>query len=357
MTGRRLQGRFAACCYCAVACAAGAAWACDVPVHLWALERWAPDPYPVFVFHEGDLSPVQQAALDRLKEGAAGANIAVRTVDLNAALDEPTRAVWEAQVDAEPPWMVVRHPMGVPLSVSIWSGPLDEAAVVAVVDSPKRREVARELVKGDAVAWVLLDGDDAAARIVTDTTEELRRNPPPPTPTPGMPASARVFPVPRFPIIHVKRNDPGEDVFIAMLLGVEPDLKGYAEPMAFPVFGRGRALYALVGPGINPKTVRGACTFLLGACSCQVKEQNPGMDLLLAVDWNAYIGDPQEIAKASLPPLPGVLQKEALAAPPAAPPAASPMLRNLLVALVLGGLAVAGTSVALWRQRSAKFHG
>ena len=29
--------------------------------------------------------------------------------------------------------------------------------------------------------------------------------------------------------------------------------------------------------------------FLSGACSCQVKEQNPGFDLLLSADWNAEL--------------------------------------------------------------------
>ncbi|MFT5104551.1 MAG: hypothetical protein ACI9UA_000166, partial [Pseudoalteromonas tetraodonis] len=27
------------------------------------------------------------------------------------------------------------------------------------------------------------------------------------------------------------------------------------------------------------------CFFLTGACSCQVKAQNPGWDLLLSADW------------------------------------------------------------------------
>ena len=49
-----------------------------------------------------------------------------------------------------------------------------------------------------------------------------------------------------------------------------------------PVFGQGRALYALVGDGIKHETIDRAATFLIGKCSCEVREQNPGFDLLLA---------------------------------------------------------------------------
>ena len=44
-------------------------------------------------------------------------------------------------------------------------------------------------------------------------------------------------------------------VLLQMLLNTEDDLKTMKEPMAIPVFGRGRALYALVGKGINEETI------------------------------------------------------------------------------------------------------
>ena len=71
-----------------------------------------------------------------------------------------------------------------------------------------------------------------------------------------------------------------------MLLGSEPDLAGSKGPMAFPVFGRGRVLYALVGAGITVDTVRRAGAFIGGECSCTIKHGNPGTDLLLVADWS-----------------------------------------------------------------------
>ena len=44
---------------------------------------------------------------------------------------------------------------------------------------------------------------------------------------------------------------------------------------------RGVVLHALVGRGITPENIEDAHTFITGACSCVVKEQNPGFDLLL----------------------------------------------------------------------------
>ena len=58
------------------------------------------------------------------------------------------------------------------------------------------------------------------------------------------------------------------------------------QPMAFPIFGRGRALYALVGKGINNDTIDAAGADLTGPCTCTIKEQNPGIDMMgVRLNW------------------------------------------------------------------------
>ena len=87
------------------------------------------------------------------------------------------------------------------------------------------------------------------------------------------------------------------------LLSSEPDLHGRDEPMAFPVFGRGRVLYALVGAGVNADNVRHALDFLVGGCSCTIKRENPGVDLLLTADWSVITPTtPEETAAAPTSP-------------------------------------------------------
>ena len=78
-------------------------------------------------------------------------------------------------------------------------------------------------------------------------------------------------------------------MFREILLSSEDDLKDFDEPIAFAVFGRGRAMPALVGKGINNAMIDDACTFLSGPCSCQVKRQNPGFDILTSVNWDELL--------------------------------------------------------------------
>jgi hypothetical protein len=52
------------------------------------------------------------------------------------------------------------------------------------------------------------------------------------------------------------------------------------------VFGRGRALCSLYGNDLKgPAELRRSLDFLCRACSCQAKELNPGIDLMIAGDW------------------------------------------------------------------------
>ena len=93
---------------------------------------------------------------------------------------------------------------------------------------------------------------------------------------------------------------------ISILINSEPDLFDYMSyPMAFPVYGRGRALYALVGAGINEWNINEACAFITGACSCEVKALNPGVDLLMMVDWEAGF-ELRWAVNFTMPPLVGL---------------------------------------------------
>jgi len=72
------------------------------------------------------------------------------------------------------------------------------------------------------------------------------------------------------------------------------------------VFGKGRVLLPLVGKGINEENTLGDCSYLCGPCSCQVKNQNPGTDLLVKADWWTSLEGSSVIVEKELPPLSGV---------------------------------------------------
>jgi hypothetical protein len=103
-----------------------------------------------------------------------------------------------------------------------------------------------------------------------------------------------------FSVLRAPRNDPAEALFVKTLLHGEAQTN--AGPVVFPIFGRGRALAALSGQQLTAKVIRDAANFLCGACSCEVKELNPGKDLLLAANWNSiFTAAPEPTAALSAP--------------------------------------------------------
>jgi hypothetical protein len=125
-----------------------------------------------------------------------------------------------------------------------------------------------------------------------------------------------------FQILTLSPDDPAEHLFIDMLLKSEPDLYEHTdEPMVFPVFGRGRALGCLFGEYITGKNIQEASAFLSGACSCEVKKLNPGIDLLVAAPWDMVVIN-SFVQDAPLPELTGVMPvKTVLEKPTTATPA------------------------------------
>ncbi len=284
-------------------------WACNTPVFRYALENWRPDPYRVAVIHRGPLSAEQRALLERLEppNGASTANIAVELIDVEAEIPDVWKPLVTDDVKQHLPAILLAYPGDQSHRQVIWSGELTADSVDRLLDSPARREIARRLIEGDAIVWVFVAGgkkdrDDALYETLTRRLKELAGKLKLPEPDETDPATALVLGTPdelklAFSAIRLNRDDPAEEVFLAMLLHSEPDLLGDPEirdePMAFPVFGRGRMLWARIGDGISAEPefspVDEACRYLVGACSCQVKADNPGIDLLMNVDWDRYI--------------------------------------------------------------------
>ena len=291
---------------------------CSVPVFRYALERWVPDAYSVVIFHQGPLTPEQQAQVDRMDPEkmppGESVNLNVMNVDLADAPEEVALKLWEQQGTDTLPWMMVSYPWTNLTHDSIWAGGLTETAVDQVVDSPVRREVARRLLKGESAVWVFLESgdsakDEAAFERLSSRLEHMTETLELPVLNPddiekGLISIDESELAISFSTLRLSRNDPAEAFFVPMLLGTEEDLHDFDEPIVFPIFGRGRALYALIGDGIADQVIDEACAFLTGACSCEVKEQNPGMDLAMSVDWDRLVTTHDDIDR-ELPPLSG----------------------------------------------------
>jgi len=321
----------------ALAMLAPAAQACSVPVFRWALERWPADDYVVVAPKAETSAHIER----RLKELGARANLAFRVEDVP---------------DAGPSFDLL-YPEGVHLEKPLWSAPLAELDSDALVDSPARRELARRILAGHSAVWLFVPSGDAAkddaaaallAQRIADANQTLRLPDMADDPVlegPDAPdvSGLRV----EFSMLTVRRDDPAEAVLARMLLGSEPDLADYAEPLAFPVFGRGRVLHALVGGGINADTIMKACAFIVGRCACEIKAENPGVDLLMAVDWERGIGDNALVGAVEPPPLAGTM----LPAGAGPGPVSGGLLRNAGLAAGAAALLVAAASMTLLRRR------
>lgn len=281
---------------------AGVVTACQVPVFRYALERWEPSFYPLqLILPSRPLSPVEQTALDQLHRTARISNLRLAEPSPAPATDAPVTApVWRLyHPNAQ------RNPQVTPIA----SGPLTSADLATLLDSPLRQELRKRLLTGESAVWLLLESGDPAKDQTAFTTLEA-----------GLAAATQQIELPdgvitqaqasqatnpklkesadilysdlplevRLSTVRLSRSSPDEKALLAMLLNVEPDLGDFTDqPMVFAIFGRGRALEPLIGAGISQANIIEAASYLCGACSCEIKEQNPGMDLLLTADWSA----------------------------------------------------------------------
>lgn len=293
--------------------------ACSIPVFRYALENWRPDPYTAYVLHRGSLTAEQQRSIESLQAtnsaGMTSGNIIVRTLDITVEPEDVVKPLQREMTHDTYPWLIVQTPARRGRPDTVVSANLREVNVNQLMDSPARSEIRSRLLKGDSVVWVYLESgrqgeDDARFEMLTTELARLESELKLPEieeedlkDLAASPESLRV----QLSAVRLSRDDEQEAVLCDMLLRVEPDLldpEYEGKPMAFPIFGRGRALYALVGEGLKPDLIKEACEFLTGACQCTVKAENPGVDLLMLAEWDKYI-EPTEAAGASLPPLAG----------------------------------------------------
>jgi len=268
--------------------------ACDDPVYRYALERWRPDDF---------LLVVPASAQEPLRQEIAA--LASRRPRANVAVLDPAEAERIGR-RADPDRMVLLAPPDKwrpGKFEEVWSGPPTAASLARLADSPARQELARRLISGEAIVWIVVDRGEADVAdglqklgpLITEfiqdvvAMDESRKDEPSPDEpdAPALkPSDKAVFWPPRMSVLRVRADDPQEQVFTALLMASsEP---GVAESSAiFPVFGRGRTLGGIRLAELDAADFRSACDFLTGACSCEVKEMSPGTDLLLAADWNA----------------------------------------------------------------------
>jgi hypothetical protein len=279
---------------------ASVAHACDVPVFRYALERWHSDPFQLVVFHQGQMDGALEAELKKLEADPnpdsrkVTPNWQIVRIDTTKEVPKLWQAVWQPLQKQSLPVAALCAPEWRMGEEPLWSGALTTEVLHELAHSPKREEVAKLLLAGKAVIWLVIESgkeakDQALMELLKTESETLTNTIPVPrnlvrdgiNVLTDLPIEAN------FTIVFVRANDPQEQMLLRLLTNGEP----VTEPLVYPIFGRGRALAQFKGGNLNKGLLEETARFLCGACSCQVKAQNPGFDMLMTVRWEDIFGD------------------------------------------------------------------
>lgn len=264
-----------------LAALAASAVACTIPVFRYALDRWPADPFrlvvPAAVAKQPDIAKLLVPLI-----GNPPANIKIETAK-NASLKDAQLLF--STFDAPP----------------LWSGPVTAASLQKLLESPARADLIKRILAGESVVWVFADNgtpeDKAGFDRISKRLRYLQQVVALPPQDPNDPDSQLGNGPPlklELTAVRVSMKDEAEKLFCAMLAGskcAEALAKG--EPFAAPVFGRGRVLGSFPLKDLDDAALEDITMFLTGRCSCRVKNQSPGWDVLLKVDWDSALENAQ----------------------------------------------------------------
>jgi hypothetical protein len=331
--------------------------ACNVPVFRYALLHWEPAVFTALVVHRGALSAEQQETVASLRKSG----LAVVGLDRDAPVAPAAAAEAIAAVLPESalPRLLLLRAAETGGAERVWDAPLSPpAATWLAAGAPAHAEIARRILGGDSAVWVVLGGSNAAAneaamelvqRAVVRGRREARL-----PPRDAAAETEEILLPTRIPLrldfstLAVPPDAPGCALLRGQIARLAPSGLPASDPVVVPVFGRGRALCALGGVTLTEDRVVEACRTLAGACSCEVKAQNPGTDIFLPVDWrSAIFGSARQVAAMPLS-VPAARPDGARTAA-TAEAAAAPARPGLRHRLILGGLiGVATLAAATW---------
>lgn len=270
--------------------------ACSIPVFRYALERWSPDLFEVSVFYRGTLNAADTKRLNQLEDRAIhnGGNVNLEVVrcDLDERVPADLLALWNSLKDAPLPTVIVRTPRKATGQSIVWQGRLSDPFLDDLATSPARRDVTQRLLQGDAVVWLLVRGTDQAQaarakQMLESALENLAEQIELPAGV-GRPGSELRAKIPlhlKFSIVEVSANSRTEQTLVKLLRGGSAKPTLASDSYLAPVFGRGRVLEVLSARETDTESISDLTRYLCGACSCQVKQQNPGFDLLCDLNW------------------------------------------------------------------------
>jgi hypothetical protein len=225
--------------------------ACTTRVSEWVLINALPNQYSLVYFHSGHVAEAIAKQNKVISEDIKTANIRFRTV---------------VREDIKTPYY------GLYYENRLFTRYDNPSQLNNLTSSPLREKVASELMAGKLCVMVYLRTDNKEK---DDKGLQALKNA-----IAGSPFGSII------PIVEISRNNKEEIHFASLLLSVEDDLKSIQEPMLFGVFGRFKALEPLLGKGITEENITLMIDFLTAECSCLIKDDLPGTDILFTNIWD-----------------------------------------------------------------------
>lgn len=358
----------------------GVLHACQVPVFRYALERWESDKYQLFLVSPEQLTDNERTIVDDFKKSLPDTNLVFTEINLGALSEADLWKLPDIDTSITTPQLFLFSPEKHNKTSPIVVKPLSEKSLHAIIDSPARRQIVGSLVEGQSCVWLVVhNGQPAEANKLQHTLDQHLKSTAASIELPEgiigteqrsqITQSTDLEDVLRssipLKISFVSQvldiQDAAESSFVATLLeGIPATIQQLDEPLIFPIFGRGRKISPITASELSLENVRNGSLYLCGACSCQVKEQNPGTDLLISEDWPAHLTDGLAVIEKELPPLTGAAeltpQKDKIKQPLKAtnddthPVATSPNYWFIGIATLLLSLLAASTFVILRKK-------
>lgn len=225
--------------------------ACTTRVSEWVLLNALPEQYFLIYFHNTPISETIRKQNLLVSEEIKTANIQFKTINRKDI--------------KEPYW-------GLYYEDRLFSKFNNPSEFRNLITSPLREKIAAELLAGKLSVIIYLktenkEKDDKGLLTLKKALDSS--------------SFGRIITV-----VELSRKSKEELHFVSMLLNVEDDLKGIQEPMVFGVFGRFKALEPLLGKGITEENIGLMIDFLTAECSCLIKDDLPGTDILFTDKWD-----------------------------------------------------------------------
>jgi hypothetical protein len=272
-----------------------AASACTIPVFRYALERWESDRFLVIVYHDGPLTAEQDSAVCELEQRSSPAGGQLNIEVVRYEVTSPSPPKWPdlqpPPAERQMPWVEVLVRSRAMPTAALWQGPLADASnPPGLYDSPARSEIVQRILGGHSAVWLLVAPEEQVQQLSQQlqakldlVSQDLKL----PSGI-GLPGSELYAVIPleiRYSALAVSHTDPKEQPFLK-LLGASTEQWRADGAYVIPIFGRCRALEVIPYAEVDELLVDEIAAFLCGACSCRVKQANPGFDLLTSVNWN-----------------------------------------------------------------------